>query len=48
MTVQIKCNSTELEHLIILVWSSEWSFDFKRDVANKLMKQWEEIKSNDF
>ncbi len=40
-------NDIELQSLIVLVWSSEWSFSFKKKVAEQLMKEWEEIQAND-
>lgn len=36
-------NQIELESTIALIWTSEWSFNFKRRVSGKLLKQLDEL-----
>ena len=36
-------NQIELESTLVLVWSSEWSFKFKRRVSDELLKMLDEL-----
>jgi pyruvate dehydrogenase complex dehydrogenase (E1) component len=38
-----KLNQIELQSLIILVWGSEWTFGFKRDASDKLLKMLDDL-----